>query len=235
MALNTERRRLSKELPPNLSDLLNKLIIHANAFIEQFDIREKVLKQIVREIEVIATKVKEMQKEKLGRPWDLTLFVPFTEHWNFVAAEGDVAVVNVSKSQEKQYAEMVEKLGHKFNGIIEPLKNELKEIKTTCEKLEQESTEILAAHSLSDMVQFQWILSRVSYLGKRSGGIMDMIMIWIKKIGDFVRLILSFFHLCDSEDKQLADVIIQSASQCRKIVLELDMMKTELTDFTKNT
>ncbi|KAA8577395.1 hypothetical protein FQN60_017496, partial [Etheostoma spectabile] len=55
-------RRLSRELPPDLSELLDKLKKHAASFFREFDSSEPKIKEIVKKFEGIADEVRKMQR-----------------------------------------------------------------------------------------------------------------------------------------------------------------------------
>lgn len=57
------RRRWSKILPPDLSDLMNDLIKYAPSFITVFDLRESKMREIIREFKKISDEVRAMQKK----------------------------------------------------------------------------------------------------------------------------------------------------------------------------
>ncbi len=245
-------RRGSKELPPNLSELMNKLIKHGASFIKVFDNSEPKMRQIVGEFQVIAKEVKEMQERTdtvrrggavIGGVALIGIIAgPFTGGASLLAAgaaaTGGVAVVgaNVTKvMKENGSATKVEKLGKEFLEIVETLKNDLEEIKTTCEKLEQQSAEVQAKNTLTDVDEFQRTIRRVSELRERSKKSLVVAVTVMEVIGNLLLLFLGILRVTATpeEDKKLRDSIIQSADQCQKVVVEFDKMKTELKDFTE--
>ncbi|KAL7376974.1 hypothetical protein ABVT39_019324 [Epinephelus coioides] len=150
------------------------------------------------------------------------------------AAAGGATVVvgaNVIKiREEKESVRKAEKLGKEFMEIVEPLKNDLEEIKTTCEELEQRSAEGQAADTLSDMEKFQRILGRVSELRRRSEEVLDVVVAVLQMIDNMLKLVLSVLRVTATpeEDQKLRDSIIQSADQCQKVMNAFDQMKVEL-------
>ncbi|XP_031177007.1 uncharacterized protein LOC116065611 [Sander lucioperca] len=264
----TLRRSDSRELPPYLSELMNKREKHAASFIKQFDSSERRMREIVREFREIAAKVRKMQERTdkvrrtaLGMPLGLlaggaAVAAAGTEAAGAAAAAviatvGTIGVgiaagsailvagANVTKGRsESGSVHKVKQLWKDFMEIIEPLKNDLEEIKTTfkkleqrsaeetkktCEKLEQRSAEetvqLQAEKTLTDMEDFQ-TLTVVSILGRGEGVMSAM---W------------NVFTLTASpeEDRKLTDSIIQSADCCQEVIDDLKKMKEELKDFTE--
>lgn len=247
-----KRRRKSKELPPELSELMNTFIKCATSFIKLFDNSEPRMTQIVREFQRIAAEVKEVQERtdrqrreardiaeapfrNVRASWGLSLLAaPVTTVVGTVAAVS----ANITKIlRENGSVERVESLGKEFMGIVEPLKNELEEIKTTCERLEQKSTEVQAKYSLSDMEDFQWILTRVSHLRKRSKEVLNVTVDILGIIDKLVGLVVQVFRFSSNSevDKELTDAIIQSADKSQNVIDNLDEMKTELRELTGST
>ncbi|XP_044189110.1 uncharacterized protein LOC122968169 [Thunnus albacares] len=264
MALSTERsRRWSKDMPPDLSELMNKLTEHAASFIRLFDNDKPKMRHIVRRFQEIAAEVREMQETTdgvrtagavgggVGVGVGLLALVaaPFTGGASLVVAAGaagtaaavggaaTVVGANISKTmKEKGSAEKVEELGKEFMEIVEPLKNKLQEIKTTCEKLEQRSTEALTDNTLSDVREFHMILGRVSKLKEKSEDILVIVLEGMGIIHNLILFLLRVFRVTATpeEDKKLRDSILQSADQCQKVVNEFDKMKNELGNFTES-
>ncbi|XP_031145839.1 uncharacterized protein LOC116043376 [Sander lucioperca] len=251
MAANL-RRRGSRELPPDLSELMNKPEKYAASFIKQFDSSEHRMREIVREFREIAAKVRKMQERTdkvrrtaLGMPLGLlaggaAVAAAGTEAAGaaapVIATVGTIGVgiaagsailvagANVTKwISESGSVHKVKQLWKDFMEIIEPLKNDLEEIKTTCKKLEQRSAEetvqLQAEKTLTDMEKFQ-TLTVVSILGRGEGVMSAM---W------------NVFTLTASpeEDRKLTDSIIQSADCCQEVIDDLKTMKEELKDFTE--
>ncbi|XP_039635492.1 uncharacterized protein LOC120545312 [Perca fluviatilis] len=129
-----------------------------------------------------------------------------------------VACANVTKGiSENGSINKVKQLGKEFMEMVEPLKNDLEEIMRMCEELEQRSAERQAGITLTDMEDFQWI---VSELGRSDGVLSTM---W------------KFFTptATPEEDRKLRDSIIQSADLSQKVIDDLKKMKEELKDFTE--
>eukprot|EP00064_Thunnus_orientalis_P023681 superscaffoldBa00009210_g23935 len=210
------------------------------------------MRHIVRRFQEIAAEVRKNQETTdgvrtrgavVGGVGLLALLAaPFTVVVSLVVAAGTAAVggsfvvgANISKMmKENGSAKKVEELGKEFMEIVEPLKNELQEIKTTCEKLEQRSTEAQADNTLSNVEEFQTILRRVSELKKKSEGILVVVLEGMGTIGKMVTLLLRVFRVTATpeEDKKLRDSILQSADQSHTVVDEFDKMKNELGNFT---
>ncbi|TDG95864.1 hypothetical protein EPR50_G00244470 [Perca flavescens] len=182
------QRRDSKEHPPDMSELKDKLKQHAASFIREFDSSEHRMRQIVREFREISDGVRETQEGPgtwvrhsatggmglqgfgglLG--WGASLLGGLV---GAAAAGGGGATVGRSGLVEgavggarnpkkvDESPERVEELGEEFKKIIERLKNDLREIKRMCEKLEQRSAEVQAEKTLRDMEELQSILRRV--------------------------------------------------------------------------
>ncbi|XP_051255033.1 apolipoprotein L3-like [Dicentrarchus labrax] len=252
-------RRLSKELPPDLSELMDRIIKEAASFIKEFDCKEPRMREIVREFMRIVDEIKTMQERTdtartagtatagagLGLGLIGVFAAPFTGGLSLAlaAAGGAAAVgggatvvgVNVTKTlKENGSAKKVEELGKEFVELVEPLKINLTEIKTTCEKLEKKSSEVQAGSTLSGVEEFQWILRRVSELRKRSEETVNVAVAVLGFIGNLLMLFVKVFRFTANpeEDEKLRVSIIQSADQCQKVVDEFDQMKKELKDFT---
>lgn len=154
------------------------------------------------------------------------------------AAGCGAAVVGAKRSKEKRREENeslkeVEKLGKEFMKLVEPLKNDLQEIKTTCEKLEERSTEVQAENTLSELEELKMILRRVSELGKMIGeGVIAVVTVF-EMIDNLLTLfvIIIRFTATPEEDKKFRESIIQSGDQCQKVVDKFNMMKEKLSEF----
>lgn len=237
MASAPNKRRVSKELPPDLSELMDKLIKYAASFIGVYNNSEDRMREIVREFRRIVSEVEEVQ-EKTNTTRRAGRDLAGDGIFGFVATvitSPAVVCANISKIlNEKGSAKEVENLGKEFMKIVKPLKNDLEEIKTTCEKLEQKSTEALAGKTLTDMEDFQGILRRVSDLRKTSGDAIFVVVGVIGLIQNLVTLVVNVFKFSPTpeEDKKLRDAITQSGDQCQKVNQEFDKMKNALKDFT---
>ncbi|XP_035863923.1 uncharacterized protein LOC118496403 [Sander lucioperca] len=257
-------RRLNKDFPPNLSELMHTFITHATSFIRKFASSEHRMRQIAGEFREISDEVRKMQKTTdkvrtagavaggvgIGAVIGIALLVlaaPFTGGASLsavgplavaAAAAGGGAVVvgvNVTKTmKENGSVKKVEELGKEFMEIVEPLKYNLEKIKKTCEKLEQRSAELQAEKTLTDMEEFQRILTRVTELAGRSEEVLSAAAILMSVIGDLLLLIVKVFRLnaTPEEHEKLGNSIIQSADHCQKVVKDFDEMKKELKDFS---
>ncbi|KAK2863550.1 hypothetical protein Q5P01_003083 [Channa striata] len=222
-----------------------------DSFIQVFDNSEDRMRQIAAEIQKLADDVKQMHTGTNGyRAVGGVMFtlglvaVPFTGGMSLALAGatatlGGVTVVgtNVKKMlRENHSAKTVDELGKEFMKIVEPMKNDLELIKTTCEKLENKSAEVQAEHTLSDMEEFQRILTRVSELGKKSEEALIVAVIVMNVIHDLISVMMSIFRVTATPevDQKLTDSIIQSADQSLKTVDEFERMKAELREFTGN-
>ncbi|XP_056260016.1 uncharacterized protein LOC130186764 [Seriola aureovittata] len=247
---STTRRRVSRELPPNLSELMDTLIKYANSFIKDFDSSEGRMRQIVREFQEIAAKVRKMQGTTdtvrtggaVAGGVALSagiLFAPFTGGASLLlggaaaAAVGGGTVVgaNITKVwKESGSAEEVEKLGREFRWIVEPMKKKLEEIQTTCKELEEKSSEVQAEKTLRDMKEFNMILTLISELREKAEGVLEILVTAFTSIDGLFRLIVAVFRVTATpeQDEQLRKSIIQSAGQCSKVTDEFDKMNKKL-------
>ncbi|XP_028457036.1 uncharacterized protein LOC114570737 [Perca flavescens] len=181
MAANL-RRSDSMKYPPDRSELMNKLKEHSASFIREFASSEYRMTQIVGEFREITDKDRKRQERTdkyriagyiaagvgLGIGL-LFLAAPLTGGASLAVAAAVLAVVaggavlygvNETKTRKEiESAKKVEELGKDFMEIVERLKKDLKEIKRTCEKLEQRSAELQAGNTLTDMEDFQRILT----------------------------------------------------------------------------
>ncbi|XP_039635496.1 uncharacterized protein LOC120545314 [Perca fluviatilis] len=127
-----------------------------------------------------------------------------------------VAGANVTKKRsESGSINKVKQLRKEFMEIVEPLKNDLEEIKKTCEELEQRSAERQAGITLTDMLKFQ---CSVSEQGSSDGVLSTMWKVFTPTASP-------------EEDRKLPDSIIQSADLSQKVIDDLKKMKEELKDF----
>ena len=249
------RRRWSRELPPNLSKIMEDLNRHAASFIIGFDRRESEMRKSVEQFAEICKEVSNMQlntdKVRTGGAvtglLGATVFglgfvaAPLTGGASLAAtaaAVGTVVLVgaNVSKTmRESESVKKVEELGNQFMETVEPLKKILEDIQTTCEKLEQKKTEAQAGDSLLKVEEFKITLSRVSELGKRTGKVLDVAVTVIERINNLLKLFWAVFSVSATpeQDRKLRESIMQSADQCQKVMDNFDMMKGELKDFRK--
>lgn len=248
------KRRHSKQLPPNLSELMDKLTEEAALFIQQFSTSEPRMREIVEEFLRISNKIKDMQWKmdtvrNVGAVTGGAALVigaaivaaPFTGGMSLpfgAAAIGGVAVVaaNIRKMMsESGSAKKVEELGKEFMAIVEPMKKNLEEIKMTCEKLEEKSAEAQAENSLTDVEELQRCLRQVSELKEKSAGVLTESVSVLYAINQLLILIVSIFRVTATpeNDKRLEEAIIQSADQSQKVVNELYEMRNELGDFTE--
>lgn len=248
------KRRHSKQLPPNLSELMDKLSEEAALFIQQFSTSEPRMREIVEEFLRISNKIKDMQWKmdtvrNVGAVTGGAALVigaaivaaPFTGGMSLpfgAAAIGGVAVVaaNIRKMMsESGSAKKVEELGKEFMAIVEPMKKNLEEIKMTCEKLEEKSAEAQAENSLTDVEELQRCLRQVSELKEKSAGVLTESVSVLYAINQLLILIVSIFRVTATpeNDKRLEEAIIQSADQSQKVVNELYEMRNELGDFTE--
>lgn len=254
MASGGRPRSGSKDLPPDLSELMNKLIEHAASFTLQFDSSEPRMREIVEAFQKISEKVKGMQQttdkvRTIGVATGVAaivaigtsiLAVPFTGGTSLAvgaALSGGFTVVgaNVTKMWlESGNAQEAENLGKEFMAMIEPVKETLEEIKMTCEELEKKSAEAQAENALTDMEEFQRILRRVSELKTKSRGALNSSSLVLNVMNQLLVLIVAIirFTATPEQDLKLREAIIQSADQCQKVVNEFDEMKKELTEFT---
>ena len=111
--------------------------------------------------------------------------------------------------------------------LVQPLMNNLEDIKTTCAKLEEKSTEIHAECVLGDLVEFEKILSD---LRPRSRNLSSIVLAVMQEVNKPLRIITNFFRVPGrlEEDKRLADIVLNSALCCQKNIQDLDVMKKDL-------
>lgn len=145
-----------------------------------------------------------------------------------------VAGVNIKKMKsESEGAKKVEKLGNEFLVIVEPMKKNLEEIKTACEKMQEKSAETQADNSLTDVEEFQGFLRQVSELKEKSAGVLTEFASMQCVFKNLLILIVSIFRVtptCENA-KKLEEAIIQSADQSEKVVKKFNEMRNELVEF----
>ncbi|XP_028273806.1 uncharacterized protein LOC114443718 [Parambassis ranga] len=115
-------------------------------------------------------------------------------------AETLIDAKNEKLAKEQHCVNMTELRGEIFQLCVKRLKKILEEIQTTCQRLEQRSTERKAKNTLRDMEKFEEILRRVSALKEGSEGAV------------------------------IRETIRESAYQSQRVVYQLDWMKKELSD-----
>lgn len=252
------RRRRSKQLPPQLGELMDTLVEQAQSFITAFDQSEPSLTHTAGEIHKIIDQIGEMQKTAGmftrggGVSAGLGLLIcvvglsaaPFSggASVNAVIVGGLVAAfgravgvtANVAKTvKENSFGKEVAKLGERFMQMVEPLRSEVEHIKTTCEQLEEKSRGIQAECVLADLEELEKILLE---LRTRSRKLSSVILAVIQEINTTLRIITNFFRLTGrpEEDKRLSDVIMSSGHCCQKVIYELEAMKKDLKDIAKH-
>lgn len=152
-----------------------------------------------------------------------------------VAATGGAVIVkaNITKIMaERGGEEKVQQWGKELIALVEPMKEDLDEIKTTCEQLQEESAKVQAENTQTDMEKFQRILSRVSLLKSLSEGALIESLSVLRVLGN-MELIGIVFRVTPTPevDKKLGDAIIQSADQSEKVVNEFNEMEQKLRGF----
>lgn len=203
------------------------------------------MRQIVREFLKIAKEVREMQSKtdtarKVGVGFLIggVLAAPFTAGVSLAAVAGGGATVFTTNVinilSEKGKAKKVEKWGEEFLAKVRPMKENLEDIKTICEKLEKESAEAQARDSQTDVDEFQRILRRVSHLKEMSSGLLVVTETLLVVMNNVVKLIKKVFRVTATpeEDQKLSNAILQSAAQSQTVVTEFDKMRKELREFT---
>lgn len=258
MASNPRERRRSRDLPPHLSELKRKLAEEGTSFIQQFSSSEPRMTEIVEDFLKISNDIKEMQRTTdgvryygaTGRLAGLVLVslvaAPFSAGFSLAAAGAAaagatafgatvgvaVAAAKIKKMMsESGGAKKVEKLGNKFLAIVEPMKKNLEEIKTACEKMQDKSAETQADNSLTN--KFQRFLRQVSELKEKSAGLLtefaSMQYVFKNLLIPIVRIIR--VTATYENDKKLEEAIIQSADQSQKVVKKFNEMRNELVEF----
>lgn len=183
------------------------------------------MRQIVREFLKIAKEVREMQSKtdtarKVGVGFLIggILEAPFTAGVSAGAAAAAATVVTTSVIKilsDKDKAKEVKTWGEEFMAKVRPMKENLEDIKTICEKLETESAEAQARDSQTDVDEFQRILRRVSHLKEMSSGLLVVTETLLDVMDDVVKLIQKDFRVTATpeEDQKLSNAILQSAAQ----------------------
>lgn len=239
-------------MPPDLSELMDALVELGCSFIAAFDHREASMRQIAEDVQKIADQLIKMQETTgmfirgggVSAGFGLLMCaaglaaVPFTGAGASAAVVGGLAAAlgravgvaaNVTQTiKEINSAKQVLQLGEVFMELVQPLINILEEIKTTCAKLEEKSREIQAECVLTELVEFQKILSE---LRTRSRNLSSVVLAVMQEINTTLRIITNFFRVTGrtEEDKRLIDVVISSGPCCQKIIHDLDVMTKHLT------
>lgn len=139
------------------------------------------------------------------------------------AVAGGAAVVgaNVKKSfKEGDSAEEIEKLEREFLEIVKPLRDELENIRKTCEKLEEKSKEVQA-----DLKAF---IKKVSELRSQSGKVVTEADSLMEKIQNLINSRVFTVTGTPERDKELRDYISESSRLFSKVTKQFEEMKKEL-------
>lgn len=202
------------------------------------------MRQIVREFLKIAEELREMQSKtdtarKVGVGFLIgrILEAPFTTGVSAGAAAATVVTTSVIKIlSDKDKAKEVKTWGEEFMAKVRPMKENLEDIKTICEKLETESAEAQARDTQTDVDEFQRTLRRVSHLKAMSSGLLVVTETLLDVMGGLVMLIKEVFRVTATpeEDQKLRDAIKKAADQSQKIIEEFHKMRTKLKEFTSN-
>lgn len=206
------------------------------------------MRQIVREFLKIAEELREMQSKtdtarKVGVGFLIggILEAPFTTGVSAGATAPAAAATVVTTSvikilSDKDKAKEVKTWGEEFMAKVRPMKENLEDIKTICEKLETESAEAQARDTQTDVDEFQRTLRRVSHLKAMSSGLLVVTETLLDVMGGLVMLIKEVFRVTATpeEDQKLRDAIKKAADQSQKIIEEFHKMRTKLKEFTSN-
>lgn len=241
--MSNPQRRRSKDLPPDLSELMNRLIAAAASFIQMVNENEPRMRDIVEEFRKLHEEVKNMQEwtDRARTRGAVTLFgvcviaAPFTGGFSLLGAGAAAAGASVVGSNlmkiwhENAKAEEVKKQGEEFMQIVKPLKEKLEEIKTICDKLEQESSKILATQTLEDVEKLEFLLQKVKMLQKKSEGVLAITV----TVKNAVLMLVSIFRLTATPeaDEKLRNSIIEAADQSKMVTDDFGMMGSELKEF----
>ncbi|TNM91821.1 hypothetical protein fugu_018832 [Takifugu bimaculatus] len=252
------RRRRSKQLPPQLCELMDTLVKQAQSLITAFDHSKPGLTQTAGEIQKIIDQIDEMERAAGmftrggGVSAALGLIIcgvglsaaPFSSaaSINAVIVGGIVATfgravgvtANVTKTvKENNFGKKVAKLGERFMQMVEPLRSEVKHIRTTCAQLEEKSRGVEAECVLADLEELEKILLE---LRTRSGKLSSVVLAVMQEINTTLRIITNFFRLTGrhEEDNRLSDVIVNSGRCCQKVINELEAMKKNLNDIAEH-
>ncbi|XP_069028933.1 uncharacterized protein [Embiotoca jacksoni] len=250
------RRRKSIGLPLMFSKLHDKVNTDVDSFTELFDISEPEMRRIVADFQRISEEVKTMQRDtdivrKVGGGIGVVagiagivggiagivgvLAAPLTGGTSLLVAGAavgggvGVVVANISKKlKENGSMKKVEERGKDFMKLVEPLKEKLEGIQTTCKQFEESVDG--AENTLKDVEEMKEILRRVSELRKKSRGALDVAVSVLQNINQVLVLIVAIFIVLPTpeQDKKLRESIIQSADQSQKVVDEFNGMKRVL-------
>ncbi|KAG7219032.1 hypothetical protein INR49_011676 [Caranx melampygus] len=132
--------------------------------------------------------------------------------------------------KESGSARRTEKLGKDFMNIIEPMKKTLEVIKTTCEELEEKSSEAQAEKTLRDMEEFKDVLRRVSELKTKSEGLLKTVTTKSAVNDGVVGLLVSVLRFTPTSERsaKLRASILRSSHQCEQVTDELEKMRDEV-------
>ncbi|XP_029940090.1 uncharacterized protein LOC115382488 [Salarias fasciatus] len=250
------RRRRSRELPFDLSGLVNKLQLDSDSFTSLLNSNEPRMREIVEELLRISEEVKDMQRRAdirrtagavgaAGGAALLLLSAAVPVLLPFAAAAGGAAALtgggavisaNITKMMsESGSAEEVKNLGEELMKIVEPMKQLLVQIHQTCEDLEENVSKYQAEESLKDVEGLQKVLHQVSELKKKSGGAVDVVEVLIQSVTSLLLLLVNVFRVTATpeEDQKLRDAIIQSADQNQRLTEDFCLMREELAKFRK--
>lgn len=250
------RREVNRKLPPQLSELIIKLIEHADSFIRVFNNKEPRMREIERKFEKISAEVKEeLETADAVKTGGLItggvgvavgvlglLAAPFTGGASLAvtaaASGGIVGVAGVTITVGAIIIEFIikngsavklQRLGEEFMEIVQPMNKHLAEIKAISETLKKKFIKIQNA----DMKEIQALLSQVRSISVRATAELQKV---VEFLSELVRLIMKIFKttLSSEEEKKLPDFITKSGAECRSIIRDFSGKKKELQTFKEN-
>lgn len=231
------RKRVNKKLPRAMTELISRVNTHGDSFVRAFDDKEPRMTQIAEEFEEIATKVKKM----LGKSGELTLgglgaaigiiAAPFTGGMSLALAAGSVATATgvyllIKNHLMAEDSAKLESLRKNVMEITEPMMKDLKEIKVSCDKLEQNPSDF------KDMEEFQRLHDKVKTVSVFVFDQTEGLMVFIDEMQ---MLILNIIKLSQEESKTLTGMIVKSGDECKKLIQEFADVKEELQAFKLKT
>ncbi|XP_039635493.1 uncharacterized protein LOC120545313 [Perca fluviatilis] len=168
------RRRRSKDIPPHMSEFMNKLKEHAASFIREFDSREQKMRELAGMIQTFADREVRLL-DMMAHSQDMAMMAMMAHgHYGHVLDRREqemrelTGMIQTFADREvRLLVHVLDMMGsggaaaaaRSFMEIGELLKKNLEEIKRTCEELEQRSAELQARITLTDMEVLQRTLT----------------------------------------------------------------------------
>ncbi|KAK1881358.1 adenylate kinase [Dissostichus eleginoides] len=248
---------MPKQLPSQLSGLLNNLCETGRLFNEEYESKKPRTQAIAVELVEISNNLKVVQNNLnkarlhgevvggLGLTVGLAAaFLPAPGKLALCLAGGMAAVcgliwaltANATKAMTEIMSIIkIEDLGKEFMQIIELQKGLLVDIKTVSEELEEKSRN-QAKIGLMKTEELQQLLKQTATLSEKSKEVVDGTLNTLRQVKELLDFIITLTSntLTAEEDAKLRDFITDAALLCENTVLEFAEMRNVLRDYRQS-